>query len=170
MGTPAGGKNLHHGKAAQETGSKEGVFVLLTVTGKQTDPDGNIQESTSVYRAVCRRSGKGLLFTYSAEEAAATLFLSRDLAWMQRGRSESSRMVFDPSGTVTDCDYETAYGIIPMQIRTDRISVLAGGRRGREEKGTEIIGRGLQARIRYSLLMGPEYELFCSVTIKVQQI
>lgn len=136
---------------------KEGTPVLLTITGRQTDPDTGTQENTASYRAVMSACGEGHLFSYLTEDASVKLFVSRERAWMQRGGKRENCMVFDPSVTSTQCDYETAYGVIPMEIRTDRISVLAGG------------SRGLQARIRYTLAMSPEYELTCSVTIKTQQ-
>jgi hypothetical protein len=136
---------------------KEGTLVLLTITGRQTDPDTGTQENTASYRAVMSACGEGHLFSYLTEDASVKLFVSRERAWMQRGGKRENCMVFDPSVTSTQCDYETAYGVIPMEIRTDRISVLAGG------------SRGLQARIRYTLAMSPEYELTCSVTIKTQQ-
>lgn len=156
---------------AGEISSEEKIPVLLTVTGKQTDPDGNTQESTSVYEAVCCECGEGVLFSYLAEKTEVRLFLSRGLAWMQRGCRESGRMLFDPSGEVTQCDYETAYGVIPMQIRTDLISVLTGGL-GQDHKKNiaDIVRHGLRARIRYRLMMGSDYEQLCSVTIKTQQI
>ncbi len=167
---------------AGEIQEEEKVHVRLTVTGKQTDPDGNTQENTAVYRAECRNCGDGYLFSYPAEGTDVNLFLSRGSAWMQRGHNPDARMVFDPSGAVTRCDYETAYGVIPLEIRTEQISILAGGLRrdsyadkrksGSENTLTHIFrsGRGLQARIRYALIMGPDYELSCSVTIKTQQI
>ena len=154
-----------------ERSSEEAVPLLLTVTGKQTDPDGNTQETASVYEAVCRKYGDGFLFSYLAEETEVRLFISHRLAWMQRGGRESGRMLFDPSGEMTQCDYETAYGIIPMQIHTDFISVLAGGlRQDHKTKGADIVRHGLRARIRYRLMMGSDYEQLCSVTIKTQQI
>ena len=172
----------------ESVSGEEEVPVLLTVIGKQTDPDGNTQESTAVYRAVCRNKGEGYLFSYFAEGTEVSLFLSRDRAWMQRGPGRSARMVFDPSADSTSCSYETDYGSIPMEIRTQGISVLAGELRRKALKGRENITdrkdsnssgnsgveilrsvRGLQARIRYTLIMAPKYELSCSVTIKTQQ-
>lgn len=163
--------------------------VLLTVTGKQTDPDGNMQENTAVYRAVCRNKGEGYFFSYFAEGTGVNLFISRDRAWMQRGTVRSARMVFDPSAPSTRCSYETDYGIIPMEIRTEGISVMAGGLRRKSVESRKSIAdnrdskrsgnrsddffraaRSLQARIRYTLVMDLEYELKCSVTIKTQQI
>lgn len=144
-------------RGRQGRAEQEDTPVLLTITGRQTDPDTGTQENTASYRAVMSACGEGHLFSYMTEDASVKLFVSRERAWMQRGGKKESRMVFDPSVTSTQCDYETAYGVIPMEIRTDRISVLAGG------------SRGLQARIRYTLAMSPEYELTCSVTIKTQQ-
>lgn len=144
-------------KRRQGSADEEGRHVLLTITGRQTDPDSGTQENTASYRAVMSTCGEGHLFSYLAEDTWVMLFVSRERAWMQRGEKRESRMVFDPSASSTQCDYETAYGIIPMEIRTDRISVLSGG------------SRGLQARIRYTLVMSPEYERTCSVTIKTQQ-
>lgn len=143
----------------------EGVNVQLIVTGKQTDPDGNTQESTSFYHAVCSVCGKGFLFSYFADGREVRLFISRDSAWMQRGPGRSARMVFDPSLPCTQCDYETDYGTIPMVIRTGTISVLAGG----PHTGDKVY-RNLKARIRYTLVMGSDYELTCSVTIKTRQV
>ena len=117
---------------------KEGTPVLLTITGRQTDPDTGTQENTASYRAVMSACGEGHLFSYLTEDASVKLFVSRERAWMQRGGKRENCMVFDPSVTSTQC-------------------VLAGG------------SRGLQARIRYTLAMSPEYELTCSVTIKTQQ-
>lgn len=144
-------------RGRQGRAEQEDTPVLLTITGRQTDPDTGTQENTASYRAVMSACGEGHLFSYMTEDASVKLFVSRERAWMQRGGKRENCMVFDPSVTSTQCDYETAYGVIPMEIRTDRISVLAGG------------SRGLQARIRYTLAMSPEYELTCSVTIKTQQ-
>lgn len=143
---------------------KENVSVLLTVTGKQTDPEGNTQENTAVYRGSRRSCGEGVLFSYQSENVEVLLFLSREKAWMERGGNRSARMVFDPFLSSTHCDYETAYGVIPMEVRTENIAVLGGGL---QQTGSR---RDLQARIRYKLVMGEDYELTCSVTIKTQQI
>lgn len=154
---PRGKGNPAAEKGRQGKEEKAGRSVLLTITGRQTDPDSGTQENTVTCPAVMRACGEGHLFSYLTEDAPAMLFVSRKRAWMQRGAKRESRMVFDPSVSSTQCDYETAYGVIPMEIRTDRISVLSGG------------SRGLQARIRYTLIMSPEYELTCSVTIRTQQ-
>jgi hypothetical protein len=170
MDTLSGAGSRQGMKDAKKEKPQDQVPVLLTVTGKQTDPEGSTRETSAVYSAVCRTSEQGLLFSYPAEDTLVTLFLSRRLAWMQRGGSIEARMVFDPSGAVTRCDYETAYGIIPMEVRTEGISILAGGPGKRGEGGRDVIGRGLQARIRYALIMGADYQLSCSVTIKAQQM
>lgn len=149
-------------KERPDRAEKEGVPVLLTVTGRQTDPDSGTQENTAAYRAEMKTCGEGVLFSYRTEDAPVQLFVSRERAWMQRGGKREGRMVFDPSVSSTRCDYETAYGVIPMEIRTEGISLLAGG-------GPAGGSRGLRARIRYRLIMSPEYELICSVTIKTQQ-
>ena len=181
--------HFHKADPPETMSEQEGVPVLLTVTGKQTDPDGNTQENTSVYRAVCRNKEDGFLFSYFAEGREVNLFLSRGSAWMQRGAVRSARMVFDPSASSTRCSYETDYGIIPMEIRTEGISVMAGGLRRKSVESRKSIAddrdskrsgnrsddfcraaRSLQARIRYTLVMDREYELKCSVTIKTQQI
>ena len=97
------------------------------------------------------------------------LFVSRKNAWMQRGSRESARMVFDPSVPSVHCDYETAYGTIPMEIRTEKISVLGGGLRANDIPFSGRENSDLQARIRYKLVMGQDYELTCSVTVKTQR-
>ena len=181
--------HFHKADPPETMSDQEGVPVLLTVTGKQTDPDGNTQENTSVYRAVCRNKEDGFFFSYFDEGTKVNLFLSRGSAWMQRGTVRSARMVFDPSVPSTRCSYETDYGIIPMVIRTEGISVMAGGLRRKSVESRKSISddrdskrngnlsgdffraaRSLQARIRYTLVMDREYELTCSVTIKTQQI
>ena len=43
---------------------KEGTPVLLTITGRQTDPDTGTQENTASYRAVMSACGEGHLFSY----------------------------------------------------------------------------------------------------------
>ena len=181
--------HFHKADPPEKMPDQEGVPVLLTVTGKQTDPDGSTQENTSVYRAVCRNKEDGFFFSYFDEGTKVNLFLSRGSAWMQRGTVRSARMVFDPSVPSTRCSYETDYGIIPMVIRTEGISVMAGGLRRKSVESRKSISddrdskrngnlsgdffraaRSLQARIRYTLVMDREYELKCSVTIKTQQI
>lgn len=181
--------HFHKADPPETMSDQEGVPVLLTVTGKQTDPDGNTQENTSVYRAVCRNKEDGFFISYFDEGTKVNLFLSRGSAWMQRGAVRSARMVFDPSASSTRCSYETDYGIIPMEIRTEGISVMAGGLRRKSVESRKSIAddrdskrsgnrsgdffraaRSLQARIRYTLVMDREYELTCSVTIKTQQI
>ena len=185
--------HFHKADPPEKMPDQEGVPVLLTVTGKQTDPDGSTQENTSVYRAVCRNKEDGFFFSYFDEGTKVNLFLSRGSAWMQRGTVRSARMVFDPSVPSTRCSYETDYGIIPMVIRTEGISVMAGGLRRKSVESRKSItddrdgnrdssisgnrsgdfcraARSLQARIRYTLVMDREYELKCSVTIKTQQI
>ncbi|MBR3188438.1 MAG: DUF1934 domain-containing protein [Lachnospiraceae bacterium] len=185
--------HFHKADPPETMPDQEGVPVLLTVTGKQTDPDGSTQENTSVYRAVCRNKEDGFFFSYFDEGTKVNLFLSRGSAWMQRGTVRSARMVFDPSVPSTRCSYETDYGIIPMVIRTEGISVMAGGLRRKSVESRKSItddrdgnrdssisgnrsgdfcraARSLQARIRYTLVMDREYELKCSVTIKTQQI
>ena len=147
------------------TPEAEGPVILLTVTGKQTGPDGNTQENTAVYRAAQSLCGEGYLFTYRAEDVQVRLFLSRTLAWMERNGVKDTRMVFDPALFSTRCDYETAYGTIPMEIRTGKISVLSGGLR---QSGSSA--GNIRARIHYTLVMGQDYEQKCSVTIKTQQI
>ena len=181
--------HFHKADPPETMPDQEGVPVLLTVTGKQTDPDGSTQENTSVYRAVCRNKEDGFFFSYFDEGTKVNLFLSRGSDWMERGTVRSARMVFDPSASSTRCSYETDYGIIPMVIRTEGISVMAGGLRRKSVESRKSIAddrdskrsgnrsgdffraaRSLQARIRYTLVMDREYELKCSVTIKTQQI
>ena len=147
------------------TPAAEGPVILLTVTGKQTGPDGNTQENTAVYRAAQSLCGEGYLFTYRAEDVQVRLFLSRTLAWMERNGVKDTRMVFDPALFSTRCDYDTAYGTIPMEIRTGKISVLSGGL---GQSGSSA--GNIRARIHYTLVMGQDYEQKCSVTIKTQQI
>ena len=151
------------------TPAAEGPVILLTVTGKQTGPDGNTQENTAVYRAAQSLCGEGYLFTYRAEDVQVRLFLSRTLAWMERNGVKDTRMVFDPALFSTRCDYETAYGTIPMEIRTEKISVLGGGLRANDIPFSGRENSDLQARIRYKLVMGQDYELTCSVTVKTQR-
>ena len=131
--------HFHKADPPETMSDQEGVPVLLTVTGKQTDPDGNTQENTSVYLAVCRNKEDGFFFSYFAEGTEVNLFLSRGSAWMQRGTVRSARMVFDPSASSTRCSYETAYGIIPMEIRTEGISVMAGGLRRKSVESRKSI-------------------------------
>ena len=101
----------------------------------ETMPD---QEGVPV-RAVCRNKEDGFFFSYFAEGTEVNLFLSRGSAWMQRGTVRSARMVFDPSASSTRCSYETAYGIIPMEIRTEGISVMAGGLRRKSVESRKSI-------------------------------
>ena len=62
--------HFHKADPPETMPDQEGVPVLLTVTGKQTDPDGNTQENTSVYLAVCRNKEDGF-FLISFYPAAA---------------------------------------------------------------------------------------------------
>ena len=146
--------------------------MRLVITGKQTDPEGHTQTTTSVYEAVRLPHEKGHLFRYRAEDGReATLFVSRDLVYLKKGGGDSGgrteetsadsgaagEMVFDPFSDAIRCDYATPYGTIPMEIRTDRITIL--GNRSRR----------LQARVIYRLTMDPDYTMDCSVTIRAEE-
>ena len=59
--------------------------VRLSISGKQTDPEGNTQENTARHQAVCRAEGGGWLLTYREKGLPSRLYLSRSLVWMERG-------------------------------------------------------------------------------------
>lgn len=150
--------------------------VRLSISGKQTDPEGNTQENTALHHAICTADGGGWLFTYMENGIPARLYISRSLAWMERGdlhregsssRTEpaeslrgsgGTRMVFDPALSAARCMYETPFGRIPMLIRTEGIALLGGKKQAAPFR--------LTARIRYTLRMDPDYTLTCAVTIR----
>lgn len=135
--------------------------VLLTIQGRQTDPDGNTQEMVSVYRGVQIVSGDGYEFrcrSLEDPEEEISLFLSRTLLELERSGPVRTRMIFDPSLPAVKCDYATPFGRIPMVIRTERIALLERG--ARKDR--------IHARVKYTLTMEPDYIHICSVTIKVQ--
>ncbi len=139
----------------------------LTIRGTQTDPDGNSQEHTSVYlaRYTVAEEGPGHVFRYrmggdDTGGPESVLFVSRGLVRMERAGEGGSVMIFDPSVPVTGCDYGTPFGVIPMEIRTRRISLLGGA-------ASRI---RLRARVQYSLGMDADYALECSVTIQADEI
>lgn len=144
--------------------------VLLTIRGKQTDPEGNVQENLSVYEAVCREPVQESLsefeaacreFFYQEEDQAARLYVSRSIVVMER--AGGTRMVFDPLVPVTKCLYRTPYGTIPMEIRTRRIAVLFGS--GSNQRRHDACG-GLRVRVAYLLTMEGDILLECEVTIR----
>ena len=162
------------GKGPEDRPLKE-KRVRLTIRGSQTDPDGNSQEHTSVYLAVYKEAeeGPGHVFRYRTgeDEAGApesVLFVSRDLVRMERAGEGGSVMVFDPSVPMTGCDYGTLFGVIPMEVRTCRISLLDGGVSLRTADGSGRLR--LRARVQYSLGMDADYVLQCSVTIHADEI
>lgn len=149
--------------------------VRLTIRGIQTDPDGNSQEHTSVYLAGYTEAeeGPGHVFRYRTGEDKAggpesVLFVSRGLVRMERAGEGSSVMIFDPSVPMTGCDYGTPFGVIPMEIRTQRISVMDGGASLRPAAGSGRLR--LRAGVQYSLGMDAGYALECSVTIQADEI
>lgn len=129
--------------------------LILTLKGKQTDPDGRAWENASVHEAVCRevRRGaeKGREYSFQEEDGRACLYVSRQSVVMERGGG--TRMVFDPSLPAAQCLYRTPYGTIPMEIRTRRIAVLFSS------------GGGCRARVLYTLRMEPDIRLDCEVTL-----
>lgn len=139
--------------------------VSLTVTGRQTDPDGNMQENTAVYRGSCSVCDGGRLLSCSDAEGGLCLYLSRRKAWIEyrnaQGTLQGTRMVFDPALAAARCEYRTPFGTIPMSVTTHAIRILDGG-------GTEQ--RSFQARLSYTLSMEPDYALKCAVTIKARQL
>lgn len=138
--------------------------VLLTITGTQTDSAGNSLKTEAQYEALYSGDGTGHTFSYIAEGDEAVLYLSSEIARMERGGKGGTRMVFNPAVSQMKCDYVTPFGIIPMEIRTERI-VLMGGNRGAGDGDIRISGR-----IRYVLRIEGDEPLNCSVTIKAQQI
>ena len=138
-----------------------GRQVALTISGSQTDPDGNTQKTSATCRALCFEYKDGHLFLYEENGERVRLFLSKTLAWTDRGKKDLSDrvngLVFDPSVSSHQCFYETGYGRIPMEVRTFE-----------EETGQQ--GFRLQARVKYSLWPDPKYEMKSTVTIKAQQI
>ena len=147
----------------------------LTIRGTQTDPDGNSQEHTSVYlaRYTVAEEGPGHVFRYliggdDTGGPESVLFVSRGLVRMERAGEGSSVMIFDPSVPMTGCDYGTPFGVIPMEIRTQRISVMDGGASLRPAAGSGRLR--LRARVQYSLGMDADYALECSVTIQADEI
>lgn len=135
--------------------------VLVTIHGRQTDPEGKTQEIVSLYRGVQTGGKDGYELccrSLQDTEDEISLFLSRTLLRMERRGPVRARMVFDPSLPAAKIDYNTPFGGIPMEIRTERIALLErGARRDR-----------IHARVKYTLAMEPDYMLVCSVTIKVQ--
>lgn len=142
-----------------------GTLVLLTLTGIQTDPDGNRQESTSVYEAVCTKEESGYLFRYREQKDAAEFFLSRGSVWMKREGQAAIHMRFDPSGIPVQGTFRTPFGSIPLTIRTERIAILDSA--GAASQKNPAV---LRARIKYSLTLGGDCTQSCSMTIRVQSI
>lgn len=157
-----------------------GRQVSLTISGSQTDPDGNTQETSATCRALCFEYKDGHLFLYEENGERVRLFLSKTLAWTDRGKKDLSDrvngLVFDPSVSSHQCFYETGYGRIPMEVRTKSITLMGGRRQMRQdsektfEEETGQQGFRLQARVKYSLWPDPKYEMKSTVTIKAQQI
>lgn len=137
--------------------------VRVTIRGQQTDPEGHTQENIAVHRAVYTAvEGGHQLCWQEGEETGkmSSLFISREIVRMKRGGENRTEMVFDPALPLTRCDYTTPYGVIPMEIRTGRISVLDG----RTDPRAQI---RIRARILYELRMDDSWALQCSVTITV---
>ncbi|MDO5133165.1 MAG: DUF1934 domain-containing protein [Eubacteriales bacterium] len=142
---------------------EEEVPVILTITGRQTDPEEDppqTRESTAVYEAVCMARDGEYRFRYLAEGEEACLLLSKTCARMERGDARGTRMLFDPAVPSTKCAYRTPYGTIPMEIRTERITLMDGG---------FPAGARVRARIKYTLSMEPGIRLECRVTIRSGQ-
>lgn len=155
--------------------SGPGIPVRLSITGRQTEPDGTVQEDAQTVLAGCTASGGGWLFSYRTAEGPARLFLSRSLAWTERGTSSraDARMVFDPSVPETTCLYPTPFGEIPMEVRTEGIAVLGGptgGSGGDAARGAPQADLRLRARIRYTLQLDAGYARTCAVTIRADRI
>lgn len=150
--------------------SAAGRLVRLTIRGIQTDPDGHTQDNTSVCMArYFPRDGGHIFRCREGEEenpALSELYVSREVVRMERGGSGVSRMIFDPSAELTRCDYGTPFGTIPMEIRTERISVLDGGGNGQSAMETIRI----RARVQYLLSMDETWTLRCSVTIRADSL
>lgn len=164
---------------------KKGIPVLLTIIGRQKDPEGRTQENASVYEAVYTEEdggagGRRHLFRYAMEDGEAVLSLMGDgyappsLTSKRRGgpggekarpkggnafieRKNGTRMVFAPDEPFTECGYITPFGVIPMKIRTERVAVLGGG-------------SSLKARIRYRLCPDDGYELECTATVRAEPL
>ena len=139
--------------------------VFLTITGIRTDADGNSMKTSTEHEAVWLGSGTGHSFLYNEEGQETVLFLSPDSVRLERGGKAGTRMVFDPSVTMTECSYVTPFGTIPMEIRTERIVIMDGGRRDRSSQKIRFAGR-----VKYTLRIGGDDPADCSVTIKAQQI
>ena len=140
--------------------------VRLTITGRQTDPEGHTQENTAVYRAEAAYAAgeEGFRFRYQEGDGESSLFVSRSLVCIHRGERGGTQMRFDPAVPGTECMYATPYGTIPMRIRTRRIAVLDGrSRPGPDEK------LRLRARVQYELRMDEAFCLECTVTIRAEE-
>ena len=139
--------------------------VFLTITGIRTDADGNSMKTSTEHEAAWLGSTAGHSFLYTEEGLETVLFLSPHIVRLERGGKTGTRMVFDPSVTMTECSYATPFGTIPMEIRTERIVIMDGGRRERGSQKFRIAGR-----VKYTLRIGGDDPADCSVTIKAQQI
>ena len=139
--------------------------VFLTITGIRTDADGNSMKTSTEHEAACLDEGTGNSFLYNEEGEETVLFLSPHVVRVERGGKTGTRMVFDPSVTMTECSYVTPFGTIPMEISTERIVIMGGGRRDRGSQKFRIAGR-----VKYRLRIGGDDPAECSVTIKAQQI
>ena len=140
-------------------------MVFLTITGIRTDADGNSMKTSTEHEAACLDEGTGHSFLYNEEGEETVLFLSPHVVRVERGGKTGTRMVFDPSVTMTECSYVTPFGTIPMEISTERIVIMDGGRRDRGSQKFRIAGR-----VKYRLRIGGDDPAECSVTIKAQQI
>ena len=164
--------------------------VRLSISGKQTDPEGNTQENTALHHAICTADGGGWLFTYMENGIPARLYISRSLAWMERGdlnredgssRTEpaeslrgsgssgagESESLRDSGGTRMVFDPALSAARCMYETPFGRIPMLI------RTEGIALLGGKKQAapfrltaRIRYTLRMDPDYTLTCAVTIR----
>ena len=112
--------------------------VFLTITGIRTDADGNSMKTSTEHEAAWLGSTAGHSFLYTEEGLETVLFLSPHIVRLERGGKTGTRMVFDPSVTMTECSYVTPFGTIPMEIRTERHN----GRRAPGTRQSEVPYRG----------------------------
>lgn len=140
----------------------EETDVILTITGRQIQPDGTEEKHQTKHRARCKRNGDGAYeITYNErmegieEPLESRITVDKRRVVIERKGKLSTSLLLE-KGRRNACLYETPYGAIPLETEADSIDALT-------------VDRNIHIRVAYRLLQG-SMTISCTVGIRMEPV
>jgi len=137
--------------------------VWITIKGEQTHPDGTVEKNKSRQQADYRLLEDGtheLRFEETLEGYGKTIpnriTVSEKCITVEKTGNFNTNLVLE-AGHLNSCGYDTEFGMIPMDIQTQQVSLLT-------------VDTNIHAQARYELDMGNDYKVECKVSIKIEPV